>query len=218
MIQLLKPFENISLPANLQKLDEFAMEYDLLEYGVAVHHGELPVSLRNEMERRIREGKAQLVLASPTLAQGVNLPIHTIIVYGLDHGYGDRISDATFWNVVGRIGRPIPGQLARVRIETPRVFFLLDQTPLTRNAQTERARSELFQQRDRFRVNSALLDFYRKLKQLWISRKPQEDIAKLISLLAENDLSWISDEKQRGQIQNLLLTIDNQLGGILNCV
>jgi replicative superfamily II helicase len=73
--------------------------------GIAVHWGELPRSLRRLMEQAIREKAVALVLATSTLADGVNLPIKTLFVPKL--GTSNRQMPMwQFLNLVGRAGRP----------------------------------------------------------------------------------------------------------------
>lgn len=73
--------------------------------GIAVHWGELPHSLRRLMEQAIRDKAVALVLATSTLADGVNLPIKTVYVPKL--GTSKRKMPMwQFLNLVGRAGRP----------------------------------------------------------------------------------------------------------------
>lgn len=196
-----------------QKDRRYQEYYDLLKHGVAIHHSRVPDPLRKEIEERIREGKTRLVLASPTLAQGVNLPIHVILVYGLDHGHGERISDTTFWNVVGRIGRPLPMAAANEPDTPPKIWFLLDKSGL-RRTNDERFCAELLQKRDTFRVSGAFWEFLKRIRERWNDKRSGEPIACLVLTLAENDLTWINDDKQRQEVQDLLDKIDQHLNDL----
>ncbi|MEK7755741.1 MAG: helicase-related protein, partial [Planctomycetota bacterium] len=85
----------------------------LVSLKPAIHHARLSTEQRRKTEEEIRNGEFRLVLASPTLAQGVNLPFQVVLVYGLEHSPNRPIDDTTFWNVCGRIGRAIvPTQTA----------------------------------------------------------------------------------------------------------
>lgn len=106
------------LPADLVKRckgKEWEKYCSILERGIAIHHADLPSYLREETEERIHNGQVKLLISSPTHAQGVNLKFGTAIIYRLHHYYPEKyhpypplpINPSTFWNVVGRVGRPV---------------------------------------------------------------------------------------------------------------
>lgn len=76
-----------------------------LEYGVGLHHGGLPRQFLSEVERLMRNGDCKLVVASPTIAQGLNLSASVLIVPNLWRGQGKKITPREFANVAGRAGR-----------------------------------------------------------------------------------------------------------------
>lgn len=73
--------------------------------GIAVHWGELPHAGRKIMERAARKKAVGLVLATSTLAAGVNLPLKTVYMPKLSTSHGN-IDVGLFLNVIGRAGRP----------------------------------------------------------------------------------------------------------------
>ena len=81
-----------------------------LRLGVGVHHAGLPKSYLREMERLIENRKIKAIITSPTLAQGVNLPV-TSVVFNSIYRYNKSkkrthpIDPIEFRNVVGRAGR-----------------------------------------------------------------------------------------------------------------
>lgn len=75
-----------------------------LEIGVAIHHGALPAPFRKEVEKLLREGKLKVTIASPTLAQGLNLSASAVLFHGLRRGR-DLLKGSEFSNVIGRAGR-----------------------------------------------------------------------------------------------------------------
>ena len=75
-----------------------------LEYGVAVHHAGLPRPFLSEVERLMRNGDCPLVIASPTLAKGINLSASVLLIPTISRGYG-TIDAQEFANVTGRAGR-----------------------------------------------------------------------------------------------------------------
>lgn len=75
-----------------------------LRYGVALHHGGLPRQYLGEVERLMRSGDCPLVIASPTLAQGLNLSASVLLVPSIWRN-AEIIPAAEFANVAGRAGR-----------------------------------------------------------------------------------------------------------------
>jgi hypothetical protein len=75
-----------------------------LEHGVAVHHGGLPRPFLTEVERLLRSGDCRVTIASPTLAQGLNLSASVLLVPSIWRNR-EKIPAAEFANVAGRAGR-----------------------------------------------------------------------------------------------------------------
>ena len=77
--------------------------------GIAIHHGSLPDALRKSVEVDFRNREFQVLVATNTLAQGVNLPIRTVIVHSCwrytEEGRPKRIPASDYWNIAGRAGR-----------------------------------------------------------------------------------------------------------------
>jgi replicative superfamily II helicase len=79
-----------------------------LRAGIALHHGGLPDTLRKAVEADFREGNYRVIVATNTLAQGVNLPIRTVVVHSCWRSDGEnrsRIAARDYWNIAGRAGR-----------------------------------------------------------------------------------------------------------------
>lgn len=55
---------------------------DLLPYGFAVHHAGLPRTDRKLVEDLFADRHIQVLVSTATLAWGVNLPAHTVIIKG----------------------------------------------------------------------------------------------------------------------------------------
>jgi hypothetical protein len=88
----------------LDYFGEESREYQLLNRGVAVHHGKMPGRLPGLLVRLIERRIVRVVLATSTLSQGVNLPFETVLVPGLARK--DFITGREFGNLIGRAGRP----------------------------------------------------------------------------------------------------------------
>lgn len=75
-----------------------------LKIGVAVHHGVLPRPFLRAVENLLKERLLKVTIASPTLAQGLNLSATTVLFASLKRGMG-TIAGEEFANVAGRAGR-----------------------------------------------------------------------------------------------------------------
>ncbi len=75
-----------------------------LQQGVAIHHGQLPSPFLRELEALLSEGVLKVIVASPTLSQGLNLNAAVMLVPYLVRN-GENIKGEEFANVAGRAGR-----------------------------------------------------------------------------------------------------------------
>jgi hypothetical protein len=75
-----------------------------LKAGVAIHHGRLPSPFLRELEILLSEGVLKVIVASPTLSQGLNLNAAVLLVPSL-YRAGQKIKGEEFANVAGRAGR-----------------------------------------------------------------------------------------------------------------
>ena len=83
-----------------------------LSDGIGIHHGGLPEAVRRAVENDFRAGLLPVITATGTLAQGVNLPVKTVLIHTLhqhdqdaEEGDDQRLSLLDFWNTAGRAGR-----------------------------------------------------------------------------------------------------------------
>lgn len=72
----------------------------LMERGVVVHHGSMPLKARLLIEHFVREGYAKLCFATSTLNQGINMPFDCVLI---DNFY--QMEELTLKNLIGRSGR-----------------------------------------------------------------------------------------------------------------
>ena len=78
------------------------------KHEIAPHHGSLPKIEQIFIEKWIRKGFIKHVIATPTLAQGVNLPFDISIITYLNRFEDDiykELSQAEVLNMLGRAGR-----------------------------------------------------------------------------------------------------------------
>lgn len=84
---------------------------DLLPYGFAVHHAGLPRTDRRLVEDLFADRHIQVLVSTATLAWGVNLPAHTVIIKGTqvyipEKGGWKELSPLDVMQMMGRAGRP----------------------------------------------------------------------------------------------------------------
>ncbi|KAL8372169.1 hypothetical protein RB595_001797 [Gaeumannomyces hyphopodioides] len=83
--------------------------HDIVHHGVAFHHAGLDSQDRATVEKCYRSGDLHVICCTSTLAVGVNLPCHTVVLKGTV-GYSDgrllEYSDLEVMQMLGRAGRP----------------------------------------------------------------------------------------------------------------
>ncbi len=81
---------------------------DCVRRGCAFHHAGLLNEQRRTIEEGFRKGRIKVVVATPTLAAGVNLPARRVIIKSLYRydGYSRRIKVSEYKQMAGRAGRP----------------------------------------------------------------------------------------------------------------
>ena len=80
-----------------------------LRVGAVLHHGDIPQETREVVERLLRERSVALGICTSTLAEGVNLPIRTLVLYSVQRmgkqGARENLLTRDIKNLVGRAGR-----------------------------------------------------------------------------------------------------------------
>ncbi|KFQ28265.1 putative ATP-dependent DNA helicase HFM1, partial [Mesitornis unicolor] len=82
---------------------------DLLMYGVAYHHAGMELSDRKVIEGAFTVGDLPVLFTTSTLAMGVNLPAHLVVVKSTMHYVGgmfQEYSETDILQMIGRAGRP----------------------------------------------------------------------------------------------------------------
>ncbi|KAL1762083.1 P-loop containing nucleoside triphosphate hydrolase protein [Schizophyllum commune] len=88
---------------NDKRLEELAL------YGIGVHHAGLGMDDRRATEELYLNRKLRIVIATSTLAVGVNLPAHTVVIKGVhmfQNNMSMEYSDLDIVQMLGRAGRP----------------------------------------------------------------------------------------------------------------
>ncbi|EGO30085.1 putative RNA helicase [Serpula lacrymans var. lacrymans S7.9] len=84
---------------------------DLLPFGFAIHHAGMTREDRGLVEELFADGAVQVLVCTATLAWGVNLPAHTVIIkgtqiYNPEKGRWVELSSQDVLQMLGRAGRP----------------------------------------------------------------------------------------------------------------
>lgn len=102
--------EEDDLQLNLSRVKDDALK-EAISFGIGLHHAGLVESDRQLAEELFLNNKIQILIATSTLAWGVNLPAHLVVVKGTQYfdakieGYKDMdLTDVL--QMLGRAGRP----------------------------------------------------------------------------------------------------------------
>ncbi|KAI7098813.1 Sec63-domain-containing protein, partial [Hortaea werneckii] len=84
---------------------------DVLPYGFGIHHAGMSRADRTAVEDLFADGAIQVLVCTATLAWGVNLPAHTVIIkgtqiYSPEKGSWVGLSPQDVLQMLGRAGRP----------------------------------------------------------------------------------------------------------------
>ena len=94
----------------VQKCDSKDLR-DVLPYGLGIHHAGMSKRDRKMVEDLFAAGYLQVLCSTATLAWGVNLPAHTVIlkgtqIYSPEQGKWIELSPQDVLQMMGRAGRP----------------------------------------------------------------------------------------------------------------
>ncbi|QRF74898.1 Putative ski2-type helicase [Thermoplasmatales archaeon] len=104
----------VFLEEGLIDLGEDADKYQemlksLMRRGVSFHHAGLSMKEKESIERLFRDRYIRVLVATPTLAAGVNLPARTVVVRDMSRfmdGYSQYVKKIEILQMLGRAGRP----------------------------------------------------------------------------------------------------------------
>lgn len=122
----------------------FGNDYLLTEcakIGVLFHHGDFPQNVREIVEDSLRENKIRFVVCTNTLAEGVNLPIKTMVLHSTIRfnpfalGNYSPLKIRDLKNLVGRAGRAGKETKGLVIIPHEEDFKRIDDLILERNVE-----------------------------------------------------------------------------------
>ena len=119
-----------------QQISDESLRHTLL-FGIGLHHAGLSSRDRDVVERMYLQGEIQILVATATLAWGVNLPAHLVIVKGTEYfdGKSSRYVDYPLTDVlqmVGRAGRPdfdTDAKAVVMAMEEKKIFYKRVRSP-----------------------------------------------------------------------------------------
>lgn len=103
---------------NLEFGENFPL-IELLAYGIGVHHAGLSDEVRMLMEWLFEKEELKFLVATTTIAQGVNFPVTGVVMASHQYPEKNRTVDMPpedFWNIAGRAGRIGQGHLGVVAL------------------------------------------------------------------------------------------------------
>ncbi len=89
----------------VEELGPDCIELKAAKLGIVCHSNRLPPQVRIAIENLMAAGTPRVIVATTTLAQGVNIGVSSVIVSQTLIGRDTRITNRDFWNICGRAGR-----------------------------------------------------------------------------------------------------------------
>jgi replicative superfamily II helicase len=109
-IVILQKYIEVELGSNFPLIN-------FLRRGIGVHHAGLPEEIRLLQEILMEKGLLKYLIATTTVAQGINFPVSDIII-GSYHYPFKEMPSRDFWNLVGRAGRVQHNSIGIIGIAT----------------------------------------------------------------------------------------------------
>lgn len=152
--------------------------YSFIQQGIVCHYSKLPTDVRQSIERLMSSDSPKIIIATSTLAQGVNIGVSTTIISNVSIGYGINIDVKDFWNIAGRAGRAF--------IDTEgKILYAIDRHQSNYSIQNQIVgKQKYFQQSNIEKAKSGIFILLKKLFQ--ISQECDIDYELFLELLAEN--------------------------------
>ncbi len=175
-----------------------------LKAGVAIHHGRLPSPFLRELEVLLSEGVLKVIVASPTLSQGLNLNAAVLLVPAL-YRASERITGEEFANVAGRAGRAfvdVEGLIVHVMFDKIR-WRKREWRELVASAKARTLKSGLIQivaeilerlSREGVLERDDAWEYLANAREAWRSPEEEAAVAERLAAGAEHDTETDDDE------------------------
>lgn len=87
---------------------ELGEDFPLSKYlnkRIAIHSSAIPDEIRQLIEWLMVQGKIHTLVATTTIAQGINFPVSAVIMGSYSYPFQEHMPTRDFWNLAGRVGR-----------------------------------------------------------------------------------------------------------------
>jgi len=87
---------------------ELGENFPLVKYldkGIAIHSSAIPDDIRQLIESLMEKEKLKVLVATTTIAQGINFPASAVIMGSYNYPFQGPMPSRDFWNIAGRVGR-----------------------------------------------------------------------------------------------------------------
>lgn len=168
-----------------EELPAGAIELNAARCGIICHSNRLSTQVRMATERLMRSTAPKVIIASSTLAQGVNVGVSSVIVATPYQGR-HPIDHRDFWNICGRAGRAfVDGE--------GKILYAIDETKQGWQVRRDyRLANEYFDARKGDPVVSGLLHVLRIMRRVAV--EADVEFAGLLTMVAENDFSAFTQD------------------------
>lgn len=103
LINELKQYLGVTESKNTKK---YSQMLKLMEKGIVIHHGSVPLKARFIIERFVNKGFAKICFATSTLTQGINMPFDMVFIENFTfNAKTDELKLLEMKNLIGRAGR-----------------------------------------------------------------------------------------------------------------
>ncbi len=157
-VQLVRRYVETELGVNFP-LSKFLLR------RIAVHSSALPDEVKFLIEDLMVKGKLKVLVATTTIAQGINFPVSSIIMASYSYPF-KKMPHRDFWNLVGRVGRAGQQNMGTVSIVLKNDSELTDVATYVRNA-AESLQSQMVSMIQKA-LNFPDIDF-----ETWLFREPK---------------------------------------------
>lgn len=183
-----------------EELDPSAIELRAARAGVVCHSNRLTSQVRLAVEHLMRSKPPKVIIATTTLAQGVNVGVSSVIV-ATPYISKETIDKRDFWNICGRAGR------AFVDGEGKILYAIDDTRERWQIEKDERLARYYFDAKTSDRVESGLLFVVQILRQVAGAAGVAFDL--LLELAANNDFARLGENA--GACEEICDLLDDEL-------
>lgn len=180
-----------------------------LKVGVAIHHGRLPSPFLRELEILLSDGVLKVIVASPTLSQGLNLNAAVLLVPAL-YRAGEKIKGEEFANVAGRAGRAfvdVEGLIVHVMFDRVN-WRMREWTKLVDSAKARTLKSGLIQivaeilerlSREGVLDRDDAWEYLANSREGWRSPDEEAEVAERLATAVEYDPNGDESDEEGGE-------------------